>query len=105
MHFLKRINQGENSADPRLRSYNVFICNICGHEEFIEIQNNFDITKLRRCPKCKITEDISRMDYLIKKLSDIDQNIAKLSEERDLINLEILSLQPGSLTETSLKGS
>jgi hypothetical protein len=53
---------------------------------------NFDTNRLRRCPKCKIEDDTSDLESLIKRKSQLEQLITTRTDELKAYNSELLSV-------------
>jgi hypothetical protein len=86
MHYKKYVDRG---IDPRCRSYYLYNCSICGHEEIFWWVPNFDTVRLRKCPKCGVENDTSEVDYLVGKKSALEKEAQKKSIELAEINLQI----------------
>jgi DNA-directed RNA polymerase subunit RPC12/RpoP len=83
MHFVRKVNQGEGYMDPRHRIYFIYRCSVCGHECDFNCVQNFNTSRLRKCPNCGVTDDTNDREYLIKRQHDLEQEIKILEVQRD----------------------
>lgn len=74
-HLLRSIVQGSGVPDPRLRSYHIYKCNVCGHEQDYNNVPNFDTVRLRKCSNCGVTDDSNDKEFLIKRQHTLEQKI------------------------------
>ena len=86
MHFVKLVDRG---SDPRCRSYFIYRCGICDHEKDFLWVPNFDITRVRKCPKCGVEDDTNEVNYLIDKKAALEKEAEKKQAELVELNLQI----------------
>lgn len=99
MHFERKIEQ--DRLDVRSRSYFAYHCSICGHDEWLPWTPCFDTSRLRKCPKCGVEDDTNEADYLEKKLTQLDGQIAALQEEREQISTRLAVARAVKESETA----
>jgi DNA-directed RNA polymerase subunit RPC12/RpoP len=92
-HFHREVSQGQGIPDPRLRTYFIYKCNVCGSEQEHDWVPNFDSTRLRKCKNCGVLDDTNDQEYLIKRSHQIEQKLKELQDEmiRHQIELKVIS--------------
>jgi len=97
MRLKRKVEQGvAGQNDPRLRTYYVYSCALCGHEKDFDHQPLFDTIRLRKCPNCGVTNDTNNEEALIKRKQQLEQQIQQATEELSKISLELCAIQGGS---------
>ena len=93
MHFVKKIEQ--SLTDVRSNTFIVYKCNVCGHDEWFRSVPNFDRTRLRQCPKCRTVDDTNDKEYLLRRRTELTEQINKLNGELMTIvsKLEVLEIE------------
>ena len=92
-HLLKSITQGVGIPDPRLRSYHVYKCNVCGHEQDYNHVPNFDTDRLRKCNNCGVTDDSNDNEYILQRQQFLEQKIASLEAQTQALQEELTTVQ------------
>lgn len=93
MRLKRKVEQGFGKADPRLRTYFVYSCALCGQEKDFEWQPLFDATRLRKCPNCGVTNDSSNEELLIRRKHELEQQIKQATEELSKVSSELSAIQ------------
>jgi DNA-directed RNA polymerase subunit RPC12/RpoP len=92
MHYVRKVNQGEGYMDPRHRIYFIYRCSVCGHERDYNYVENFDTSRLRKCPNCGVIDDTNDREYLIKRQHDLEQEIKILEVQRNKCTAELIEV-------------
>ena len=92
MHYIRKIEQDRN--DVRSNTFIVYHCNICKHDEWFRSVSNFDMARLRSCPKCGTLDDTNDKEYLLKRRAELTGQINKLNSELMSVvsKLEVLEM-------------
>jgi DNA-directed RNA polymerase subunit RPC12/RpoP len=90
MHYTRKIEQNPN--DVRSRTFFVYKCNICGHDEWFRYVEHFDTKRLRECPSCGTVDDTNDKEYLITKKKQIEIDLEKLKKQIESLNEEYSSI-------------
>jgi len=99
MHYDHTIEQ--DKYDVRCHPYIVYKCSICGHEQWFDKVKNFDINRLRKCPKCGVEDDTSEVNYLMDKKIALEQVIQEKQAELVKITASLVKAQEAVNHETS----
>jgi NAD-dependent SIR2 family protein deacetylase len=87
MHYDHTVKQDQ--WDVRGRVYHVYKCSCCGESKDFNHVPNFDRARLRPCPKCKVLDDTSNVEYLIKRKSQLEQDIKAARDNLEACQKEL----------------
>jgi hypothetical protein len=84
MYFVRTFTTGAGGSDPRDNTIAVFMCDVCGKDEWVTIPRGTKVspTEIRRCKKCGA---MGKDDH--RKSLEVKRDELKVQEE--LIRAEI----------------
>lgn len=103
MYHVKTFKGGGANHDPRQKTWAEFKCDVCGHEEHVDITGRtgtFQFNVSRLCPKCnchgkndrliaikkEIEELTSTKDNIEVTINELTEELEKLSETSTEVN-------------------
>jgi Zn ribbon nucleic-acid-binding protein len=84
LKFLRDSHGDKN--DVRSRSWIIYGCPACSHEEYFTMVPNFDRERFRKCPKCGYIEDENSIEVLKEKYRQLEAQ--KLDLEKQMKELQ-----------------
>ena len=91
MQFVRQITQDPN--DVRSRIWLVYKCNCCGEEKWYPGKFGPNVTPVKQCPKCKVTDDTNNLEYLIKQKQSLEQQAQAINDQLQTVTMKLASLQ------------
>jgi len=97
MKFQKTYTTGF-SNDPRNKTFAVFLCEVCGKRDDVEVRIGVTFNKDdRRCPKCGALGHTDQRLRLQSELSSLEQQEAVIQRRREEILAELSRLEVTAL--------